>query len=316
MTTRAGRGAQGRSRSLARHLVVPLVMVLLFAGIAGGSYVALQRYGSPAHEGTCVAAGLGTSHRYSTDRVANAALISATAVDRQLPPRAASIALATAYQESQLRNIDYGDRDSLGLFQQRPSQGWGTEAEIMDPIYSSNAFYDVLETIPDYPSADINDVAQQVQRSGHPEAYRDHETEGRLYASALTGQSGANLVCTLDSVGSTVSPEQVREELARQFPRALESGRVTSTLAAASGVAPQLPADAGATALVIDPGGDDAIGWALANWAVARAADDGVVQVSYRGRVWDRSLRGDDAASWGEAGGGATDRVVVLVSGL
>ena len=202
--------ARARSRSFTRHLAVPLVMVLLFAGIAGGSYVALQRYGSPAHEGTCAASGLGTSHRYSTDRVANAALISATAVDRGMPPRAASIALATAYQESQLQNIEYGDRDSLGLFQQRPSQGWGTEAEIMDPVYSTNAFYDVLETIPDYQSADINDVAQEVQRSGHPEAYRDHETEGRLYASALTGQSGANLVCTLGAVGSTVSPEQLR----------------------------------------------------------------------------------------------------------
>lgn len=315
MTSRDGRRAQGGGRSFARHLAVPLVMVLLFAGIAGGSYVALQRYGSPAHEGTCVAAGLGTSHRYSTDRVANAALISATAVDRQLPPRAASIALATAYQESQLQNIDYGDRDSLGLFQQRPSQGWGTEAEIMDPIYSTNAFYDVLETIPDFQSADINDVAQEVQRSGHPEAYRDHETEGRLYASALTGQSGANLVCTLDSVGSTVSPEQVRAELARQFPLATGSGRLTSSLDSAASTAPQLPAEAGATALVIDPGGDETLGWALANWTVARAADDGVVQVSYRGRLWDRSLRGDDAAGWGEADGGATDRVVVLVSG-
>lgn len=307
--------ARARSRSFTRHLAVPLVMVLLFAGIAGGSYVALQRYGSPAHEGTCVASGLGTSHRYTTDRAANAALISATAVDRDMPPRAASIALATAYQESQLQNIDYGDRDSLGLFQQRPSQGWGTESEIMDPIYSTNAFYDVLETIPDYTSGDINDVAQEVQRSGHPEAYRDHETEGRLYASALTGQSGANLVCTLGAVGSTVSPEQLRAELGRQFPRATGSGRLTSSLASASGTAPQLPADAGATALVIDPGGDETLGWTLANWAVARAADDGVVQVSYQNRLWDRSLRDEEAARWGEVEGSGSDRVVVLVSG-
>jgi hypothetical protein len=315
MAAGARRRARRRERTAVRHLAVPLVMVLLFAGIAGGSYVALQRYGSPAHEGTCVATGLGTTHRYSTDRAANSALISATAVDRQLPPRAASIALATAYQESQLQNIDYGDRDSLGLFQQRPSQGWGTEEQILDPIYSTNAFFDALETIPDYPSADINDVAQQVQRSGHPEAYRDHETEGRLYASALTGQSGANLVCTLDDVGATVSPAQIREQLVRQFPRAVESGRISAGLTTASSAAPQLPADAGATALVIDPGGDEALGWALANWAVARAADDGVVQVSYRGRVWDRSLRGDEAARWGAADGGAADRVVVLVSG-
>ncbi len=315
MAARARRRTRRRKRSAARHLAVPLVMVLLFGGIAGGSYVALQRYGSPAHEGTCVATGLGTSHRYSTDRVSNAALISAVAVDRELPPRAASIALATAYQESQLQNIDYGDRDSLGLFQQRPSQGWGTAEQIQDPVYSTNAFYDALVRIPGYRSADINDVAQQVQRSGHPEAYRDHETEGRLYASALTGQSGPNLMCTLGAVGATVSPEQVRAELERQFPRALESGRLTSALASAAGAAPQPPEGAGATALVIDPGGDGALGWAVANWAVARAADDGVVQVSYQGRVWDRSVHSEEAGSWGTAEGGTAERVVVLVSG-
>ena len=303
------------TRRLGRHLVVPLVMVLLLAGIATGSYVALQRYGSPAHEGTCTATGLGTSHRYTTDRAANAALISALAVDRELPPRAASIALATAYQESQLRNIDYGDRDSLGLFQQRPSQGWGSEAEIMDPVYSTNAFYDALIQVDGYEAGDINDIAQEVQRSGHPEAYRDHETEGRLYASALTGMSGANLHCVLGPVGSTSSPEAVRSELARQFPRLTESGRLTSQLADAGSNAPQLPADAGATALVIDPGGEETLGWTVANWAVARAAEDGVVQVSYAGRVWDRAASGDEEQSWSEAAGGAEDRVVVLVSG-
>src|SRR5690606_19867527 len=237
-----------------------------------------------------------------------------TAVDRGMPPRAASIALATAYQESQLRNIDYGDRDSLGLFQQRPSQGWGSEEEIMDPIYSTNAFYDALEDVPGYESGDINDVAQRVQRSGHPEAYRDHETEGRLYASALTGQSGANLVCILEDVGAMSSPEQVRAELARQFPRALEAGRFSATLEAASSVT-SAPAGAGATALVLDPGEDEQLGWALANWAVARAAEDGIVQVSYGGRVWDRSVRGEEAQSWGNVEGGDSSRVVVLVSG-
>src|SRR5699024_1145721 len=130
VAARARRRARRRERSVTRHLAVPLVMVLLFAGIAGGSYVALQRYGSPARGGTCVATGLGTSHRYTTDRRPNPARISAVAVDRGLPPRAASIALATAYQESQLQNIDYGDRDSVGLFQQRPSQGWGSVEEI------------------------------------------------------------------------------------------------------------------------------------------------------------------------------------------
>src|SRR5690625_4004549 len=117
------------ARRLRRRLVVPLVMALLLAGLATGRYLALQPSRSPAHDGTCPATGLGTSHRYTTDRVANAALISALAVDRELPPRAASIALATAYQESRLRSLVHGARDSLGLFQQRPSQGWGSEEE-------------------------------------------------------------------------------------------------------------------------------------------------------------------------------------------
>ena len=76
----------------------------------------------------CTAAG-GGSAELATDQAANAALITAVAVRRGLPPRAASIALATAMQESKLRNIGHGDQagpDSRGLFQQRPSQGWGT----------------------------------------------------------------------------------------------------------------------------------------------------------------------------------------------
>lgn len=66
---------------------------------------------------------------------------------------------------------------------------------------------------------------------------------------------------------------------------------------------------------MLDPGGDETLGWSLANWAVARAADDGVVQVSYRGRVWDRTAHGEDAGTWGSAEGGDPERVVVLVSG-
>ena len=65
------------------------------------------------------------------------ATIAAVGRDRGLPERAVVIALATAQQESRLRNLDYGDRDSLGLFQQRPSQGWGTEAQVQDPVYAA-----------------------------------------------------------------------------------------------------------------------------------------------------------------------------------
>lgn len=301
-------------RSRVRQLVVPLAMLLVFGGIAGGSYVALTRYGDPADVGTCVASGLGTSHRYDTEQTANAALISAIAVDRELPARAASIALATAYQESQLRNIDYGDRDSLGLFQQRPSQGWGSEEEVLDPVHSTNAFYDALVELEGYEDMPINDAAQTVQRSGHPEAYADHETEGRLYASALTGRSGANLVCTLGAVDATVSPQALREELARQYPRLSGAGRLEAELSSAPAVSAQPPEGAGATALVIDVDGDETLGWSVANWAVARAAEDGVVQVTYAGRSWDRSVQGEGAA-WASVEDLAPGKVVVLVGG-
>ena len=117
--------------------------------------------------------------------------ITALALRRGLPARAATIALATAIQESKLRNIRYGDRDSVGLFQQRPSQGWGTVEQILDPEYSTDKFYDALVKVDDWESGTITVVAQKVQRSSYPEAYADHEQEGRILASALAGHSPA-----------------------------------------------------------------------------------------------------------------------------
>ena len=118
-----------------------------------------------------------------------AGLITAIAVQRGLPARAASIALAAAYQESDLRNLSGGDRDSAGLFQQRPSQGWGTTDEVRDPVHATNAFYDALEKVDGYEQMEITEAAQAVQRSGFPDAYADHEADARALASALSGNS-------------------------------------------------------------------------------------------------------------------------------
>lgn len=302
----------GRSRT-GRCAVVPAVLALLFSGMAGGTYLALDHYGSPAGVGTCVASGLGTTHRYELDQTENAALISAIAVDRELPPRAASIALATAYQESKIRNITYGDRDSLGLFQQRPSQGWGTQDEILDPVYSTNAFYDGLVQI-DYTSMTVNDAAQTVQRSGFPEAYADHETEGRIYASALTGQSPANLDCILQPATGNHSPETVAEHVGTAYPRSVESGRISTSLQAAADVAPAHEG-AGPTALVVDVGGNTELGWSVAQWAVARAGADGIVQISYDGRIWDRHCDAREAPWVTDSTVGAQHVVIVVAGG-
>ena len=118
----------------------------------------------------CVATANNKSTVVDLDQAHFASIIAGMSVRRGLPPRAASIALATAYQESGIRNLDYGDSDSVGLFQQRPSQGWGTKQQLMDPYYSTGKFYDALVKIKNWESDDINDVAQKVQHSGHPEA--------------------------------------------------------------------------------------------------------------------------------------------------
>jgi len=118
----------------------------------------------------------GTSLTLTAEQVANARTIAAVAYERGLPDRAVVIALATAQQESRLRNLDYGDRDSLGLFQQRPSQGWGTEAQVQDPVYAAGKFYDGLVELPNWDTGRLTAVADAVQRSAFPEAYAQWET--------------------------------------------------------------------------------------------------------------------------------------------
>ncbi len=143
----------------------------------------------------CIVQVNGQASSLDLEQSGYASIIVAESIRRGLPPRAASIALATAMQESRLRNLDHGDRDSVGLFQQRPSQGWGDVTDIMDPWYSSAKFYAALVKVSNWRTEPINDVAQKVQRSGVPDGYAKHETAARAFASALTGHSPAALSC-------------------------------------------------------------------------------------------------------------------------
>jgi hypothetical protein len=136
----------------------------------------------------------GSAVTITLEQAGNAAIIADVAWDRGLPDRAVVVALATAQQESGLRNIDYGDRDSLGLFQQRPSQGWGTEAQVQDPVYAAGIFYDRLVGVPGWDSGRLTDVAQTVQRSGFPEAYQKHEAMAIDLTAALRA-GGGELAC-------------------------------------------------------------------------------------------------------------------------
>ncbi|HEY1966504.1 MAG TPA: hypothetical protein VGH89_01045 [Pseudonocardia sp.] len=116
----------------------------------------------------------------------NAATIIAVGAQLGVPERGWLIALTAALTESGLRNLRYGDRDSLGLFQQRPSQGWGTPTHILNPRYSATQFYRHLLALPHWQQLSVNNAAQAVQRSATPTAYGPHEPTARALLNTLT----------------------------------------------------------------------------------------------------------------------------------
>lgn len=237
---------------------------------------------------TCTTQVDGAGWDLSVEQADNAALISAISVQRGLPARAATIGLATALQESRLVNIDYGDRDSVGLFQQRPSQGWGTVEEIMDPVYSTTRFYDALAKVDGYTEMEITEAAQAVQRSAFPDAYAQHEPRARAWASALTGWSEAALNCNLSAPATAGSVEVLSDRVQRDY-----GGAVTTAVdATGEGDRVVLTTDD----LVFVSGGEaNRVAWAVAQWAVAVAAEQHVVTVQVGGSVWDR-----EAGGWAE----------------
>src|SRR3954447_9453456 len=157
-----------RTTDRAEHGRVRLLLVgVLVLGLAAAGILFVRLGAGPLRDPEgCHAKVGGVTVDLSTTQAENAALIAAVAVRRGLPARAASIALAAAFQESKLQNLGGGDRDSVGLFQQRPSQGWGTRSQILDRRYAINAFYDALTRVDDYKDLPITVAAQRVQRSG------------------------------------------------------------------------------------------------------------------------------------------------------
>ncbi|GAA0479922.1 hypothetical protein Aca07nite_87610 [Actinoplanes capillaceus] len=137
---------------------------------------------------------------YDSEQVANAATIIAVGAQQRVPVRGWVIAIATALQESTLRNLDHGDRDSLGLFQQRPSQGWGTPRQLLDPVYASSKFYEKLVTIPDWQNMELTDAAQRVQISAHPDAYAKWEPDAILLVENVGSSIG--LASPVDPFGA------------------------------------------------------------------------------------------------------------------
>jgi len=192
------------------------------------------------------------------EQAQNAAIIAAVAFRKGLADHAVTIALATSMQETGLRNLSYGDLDSIGLFQQRPSQGWGTPAQILDPEYAASVFFDHLTQVAEWQAIPVTEAAQLVQHSASPNAYGAWETEARSLARALTGEVPAGLSCSLAGF----------------------SGAVPATTA----LAQALTTEAGAQLMGVPL--STKTGWQVADWAVAHASSYHLTSVTFGGMVW------------------------------
>ncbi len=270
-------------------VVVPLALVV------GGVWYGVSRHASSSQDdsvGLCTTRVDGLSVVLTATQARNASLISAIAVHRGMPAHAATIALAAALQESKLYNLRGGDRDSLGLFQQRPSQGWGTPAQILDPVHATNAFYDALARVPGYADLPVTVAAQRVQRSGYPEAYAVYESDARALASALTGFSPASFTCHLDPSSGTPAPAARRAAALR---RTLAPAFGEVQVSVAEGSRMQISARSHPQ------------GWAIASYLVGRAPGLGLSHVGYAGRDW---AVGSDAG-WRRGGTASSSSVLV-----
>jgi hypothetical protein len=204
-------------------------------------------------------------------QMANAATIAAVGIRREMPERAVVIALATALQESKLENRDHGDRDSLGLFQQRPSQGWGTPEKVQDPRYAADRFYSALKKVQGWRTMRVTDAAQKVQRSAYPNAYQKWADESAVLARALTGRAIGAVACTV-----TGEPALRGAAAAAALAEGLR-------LDWGDGLDPMEPVTrAGLTVDVTDPSS----GWRYAHWLVSHARGTGLERVRFADLEW------------------------------
>jgi len=245
-------------RGCGRTLALALALVVVAVAVGVAVTVVLYRHVAP--EAECVVTSPDTDNSsedftFTPEQMSNAATIAAVGSKLGLPAHAVTVALATALQESKLHDLEGGDRDSIGLFQQRPSQGWGTPQELQDPVFAATAFYQNLIEERNWISMPVTDAAQAVQRSDTPDAYTQWEPQASAAAAALSGQFPAALTC-------------------RNIPVGPPTTDLVTTAVAELG-----------TSRLSGPQSVDR-GWAICGWLVSHAVEFGVDKVSFAGRSW------------------------------
>lgn len=247
-----------------RSAAAATIVVILVCGLI---YLILRPSTPPAPPRTtgCQADSGPLDLQLSPGQAGIAATIAGVASRRALPARAVAIAYATALQESKLANLHYGDRDSVGVFQQRPSEGWGTVQQIEDPVYATDRFFDALTAIPNYLSLPIYAAAQDVQHSADGSAYGEYAAMGTALATAFTGADPHAVWCSYAAAAGKPRLLAASQALTRAFGLAGTPGsRRTISIQV----------------------GQQQQGWAVAAWLVANAGYFGITSVRYGGYQW------------------------------
>lgn len=257
--------------------------------LAVAGYVILHRTTPYLIGPGCQARVAGQSVALDPEQAAMAGTIAGVGYRKHMPEGAVTVAYATAMQESHLRNVDFGDRDSVGVFQQRPSQGWGTAKQLEDPVYAAAKFFDALVQVPGYLDIPVHTAAQEVQHSADGAAYQQYERFATLAARAFTGQAPRAMWCWYTPSPKVNANVPVAErELTRTFGR-LDVSTVHSD--------PGGQVAQAASVRVTKP----SAGWSVAAWSVAHAEDYGIRTVRFAGYQWQAA---SGSKGWQRVGGG------------
>jgi hypothetical protein len=285
-----------------RTLVILTVITVLLVVAGVVAYNTYERFVANLLTVPGCTAGTGPdSIALDFGQASDAAVIAGVAAKLDLPAPALTIAYATAFQESKLENLSYGDRDSVGLFQQRPSQGWGSKTELEDPAYASKAFFAALVQVPHWTTIPVDQAAQDVQHSAGGYAYEQYAQSGAQLAADYTSAKAA-VTCwynpadqaASEGVAARLNLRGAEKGVTHTFGAPGQDGVVTSVTRTRSGDSDLFRASRGHS-------------WTVANWLVTNASSYGITQVSYAGYRWTAGLK---ETSWQRDPGGTAGGIV------
>jgi hypothetical protein len=247
------------------------VLLLVVVVLAAGVYVAVRRAPGILGETGCTAGSGRSAVALDPQQAQIAATIAGVAHHRDMPPRALTVAYATAMQETHLHDPGYGDLDSVGVFQQRPSQGWGPASKLIDPVYASTRFFQALAKVHGYQRMPVYKAAQAVQHSADGYAYAQYQALAARLTTAFTGTSPRAVWCW--PPGHTAGKAQLtpaRRAIVSAF------GPLTARRSGSRSDAPSLSVQVQRPSL----------GWAVAAWLVTHADRFRLHEVRYAGFRW------------------------------